>query len=371
MSFPTLWRHPEFAAGARETRDVALGIGAWGLVAGVAMSKAGLGAAIAIAMSLCVFAGSAQLAALPLMVQGAPLWVIWATAFCVNLRFVIFSAGWRPYLRSLPRAQRLFVAYFTVDFTYIAFMRRFPAPGDVRAQTAYVAGNVSVGWITFQNGVGEGGTNAVALTPYAGWEGTLLVENNVFRNLEGRMDSGYTAIQLDSDLGRLEVRNNLFVNNTTESGISPLHLIANSTDFSYVGRFTNNTVTANQSGSYAVTATGGGIWSVANNVFWDNEGDDLALGTYVFLSNNDIGSFCCNPVDESGDISVDPGFVDPVGGNYRPGGSSPLAEAGRNDAPGGVGTFDLGGGLRMIGGTVDIGAYERQDALFGDGFDSL
>ena len=233
------------------------------------------------------------------------------------------------------------------------------------------SGNVSVGWITFQNGVGEGGTNAVALTPYAGWEGTLLVENNVFRNLEGRMDSGYTAIQLDSDLGRLEVRNNLFVNNATESGISPLHLIANSTDFSYVGRFTNNTVTANQSGSYAVTATGGGIWSVANNVFWDNEGDDLALGTYVFLSNNDIGSFCCNPVDESGDISVDPGFVDPVGGNYRPGGSSPLAEAGRNDAPGGIGTFDLGGGLRMIGGTVDIGAYERQDALFGDGFDSL
>src|SRR5512144_414802 len=42
-------------------------------------------------------------------------------------------------------------------------------------------GNVSVGWITFQNGVGGGGTNAVALTPYAGWEGTLLVENNVFR----------------------------------------------------------------------------------------------------------------------------------------------------------------------------------------------
>jgi len=145
-----LWRHPEFAAGARETRDVALGIGAWGLVAGVAMSKAGLGAAIAIAMSLCVFAGSAQLAALPLMVQGAPLWVIWATAFCVNLRFIIFSAGWRPYLQSLPRAQRLFVAYFTVDFTYIAFMRRFPQPGDVRAQLAYLAGNIVVSWIAWQ-----------------------------------------------------------------------------------------------------------------------------------------------------------------------------------------------------------------------------
>jgi predicted branched-subunit amino acid permease len=145
-----LWRHPEFAVGAREARDVALGIGAWGLVAGVAMSKAGLGPVFAVAMSLCVFAGSAQLAALPLMVQGAPLWVIWATAFCVNLRFIIFSAGWRPYLRSLPRAQRLFVAYFTVDFTYIAFMRRFPQPGDVRAQLAYLAGNIAVSWIAWQ-----------------------------------------------------------------------------------------------------------------------------------------------------------------------------------------------------------------------------
>ena len=145
-----LWRHPEFAVGAREMRDVALGIGAWGLVAGVAMSKAGLGAAFAIAMSLFVFAGSAQLAALPLMVQGAPLWVIWATAFCVNLRFIIFSAGWRPYLASLPRAQRLFVAYFTVDFTYIAFMRRFPRPVDPRSHVAYVAGNATVSWIAWQ-----------------------------------------------------------------------------------------------------------------------------------------------------------------------------------------------------------------------------
>ena len=151
MTTPTpLWRHPEFAVGARETRDVALGIGAWGLVAGIAMSKAGLGAAFAVAMSLFVFAGSAQLAALPLMVQGAPLWVIWATAFCVNLRFIIFSAGWRPYFESLSRPKRLFVTYFTVDFTYIAFMRRFPRPGDVRAQLAYVAGNATVSWIAWQ-----------------------------------------------------------------------------------------------------------------------------------------------------------------------------------------------------------------------------
>jgi predicted branched-subunit amino acid permease len=149
-SLPPVWRHPEFARGAREMRDIALGIGAWGLVAGIAMAKSGLGAAVAIAMSLCVFAGSAQLAALPLMVQGAPLWVIWATAFCVNLRFVIFSAGWRPYFESLSRPRRLLLAYFTVDFTYIAFMRRFPKPAAMSDQVAYVAGNATVSWVSWQ-----------------------------------------------------------------------------------------------------------------------------------------------------------------------------------------------------------------------------
>jgi predicted branched-subunit amino acid permease len=147
---PPIWRHPEFARGAREMRDVALGIGAWGLVAGIAMAKSGLGAALAIGMSLCVFSGSAQLAALPLIVQGAPLWLIWVTAFCVNLRFVVFSAGWRPYFEPLSRPRRLLVAFFTVDFTYIAFTRRFPQPAPMRDQLAYVAGNAAVSWTAWQ-----------------------------------------------------------------------------------------------------------------------------------------------------------------------------------------------------------------------------
>ena len=94
-----LWRHPEFVRGARDMTSTALGIGAWGLLTGIAMAKSDLAMPLAVLMSLIVFAGSAQLAALPLLAGGAPLWVIWATALCVNLRFVIFSVGWRPLLR--------------------------------------------------------------------------------------------------------------------------------------------------------------------------------------------------------------------------------------------------------------------------------
>ncbi|MCK7493636.1 MAG: AzlC family ABC transporter permease [Comamonadaceae bacterium] len=94
-------------------------------------------------MSLLVFAGSAQLAALPLMASGAPIWVVWATALCVNLRFVIFSAQWRPYLTRLPaRRSALRLAYFTADLNYVLFMRRFPEPRPAPEQLPYFWGGV-------------------------------------------------------------------------------------------------------------------------------------------------------------------------------------------------------------------------------------
>jgi predicted branched-subunit amino acid permease len=51
------------------------GIGAWGLVVGIAMVKTGLTVPQAIGMTLLVFAGSAQLASLPLIAAHAPVWV--------------------------------------------------------------------------------------------------------------------------------------------------------------------------------------------------------------------------------------------------------------------------------------------------------
>lgn len=57
---------------------------------------------LALVMSLLVYAGSAQLAVVPLLAFGGPLWVVWLTAACVNLRFVIFSSMWRSYFQHLP-----------------------------------------------------------------------------------------------------------------------------------------------------------------------------------------------------------------------------------------------------------------------------
>jgi predicted branched-subunit amino acid permease len=73
---PEIHRHPEFRKGMRSIASVAPGIAAWGLMTGVAMVRSGMSVTVAVVMTLLVYAGSSQLAAIPLMVAGAPAWVI-------------------------------------------------------------------------------------------------------------------------------------------------------------------------------------------------------------------------------------------------------------------------------------------------------
>jgi predicted branched-subunit amino acid permease len=117
-----------FREGAVEAMPMAFGLAAWGLVAGVAMAKSGMGVPLAILMSLLVYAGSAQIAALPLIAAGAPVWVVWATTLCVSLRFMAFSFHYRPYFAHLPRRQRVALGFLMGDTTFALFIRRFPEP---------------------------------------------------------------------------------------------------------------------------------------------------------------------------------------------------------------------------------------------------
>ena len=148
------WQHPEFQLGLREMAAVSPGLAAWGLMTGVAMVKSGMGTVEAVAMTLVVFAGSSQLAAIPLIAAGAPIWVIWATAFCVNLRFVVFSAHMRPYLMHLPLRWRLFNGYLVADLSYVMFTKRFHHPPvdqvEQRDQLAYLGGGSFFNWTSWQ-----------------------------------------------------------------------------------------------------------------------------------------------------------------------------------------------------------------------------
>ncbi|HTD03479.1 AzlC family ABC transporter permease [Undibacterium sp.] len=128
------------------------GVGAWGLVVGVAMIKAGLTVPQALGMTLLVFAGSAQLASLPLIAAHAPAWVIFLTALVVNLRFVIFSAILAPHFSYLPWKQRAWLGYLSGDISVGLFMYRYPEPGFDRRKLPYLKGLIFPNWTAWQVG---------------------------------------------------------------------------------------------------------------------------------------------------------------------------------------------------------------------------
>jgi 4-azaleucine resistance transporter AzlC len=143
-------RRAAFRSGQRAIIPSLFGAAAWGLVSGVAMVKGGLPVPWALLMSLLVYAGSAQLAALPLIVAGAPLWVIVATGLITNLRFVIYSAAIRPYFAHLPSRQRAALGFFMTDFTFTLFMRHAQEGRLPEHRDAWFAGVCTNNWITWQ-----------------------------------------------------------------------------------------------------------------------------------------------------------------------------------------------------------------------------
>lgn len=148
------WKSPAFIEGARMSAPSQFGMGAWGLVVGVAMIKAGLTLPQALGMTLLVFAGSAQLAALPLMAAHAPAWVIFVTALIVNLRFLIMSALIAPRFAHLHWFKRTVLGFFTGDITVALFMNRFPqmwsSAAEEREQRDFLKGLVVPNWFVWQ-----------------------------------------------------------------------------------------------------------------------------------------------------------------------------------------------------------------------------
>jgi predicted branched-subunit amino acid permease len=130
-------------------------------------------------MTFFVYAGSSQLAAIPLITAGAPLWVILATGFCVNLRFVVFSLHLRPYMMHMPRWRRLLNGYLTADMSYAMFTRRFPQRGTTpqqwREEEAFLSGNYFVTWTSWMGtsviGIGLG--NLIPMSWGLGFAGVL------------------------------------------------------------------------------------------------------------------------------------------------------------------------------------------------------
>ncbi|CFB60363.1 AzlC protein [Pandoraea apista] len=135
-----------FAAGFRIISPLLPAIFSWGLVTGVAMSKSILTVPQAIGMSLMLYAGSAQLASLPLFAAGMPLWTILLTVGIVNLRFVIFSAALQPHFSYLSLPRRIVLGYVNGDLGFVMFMNQNFASGYVPGKEGTYYGITISNW---------------------------------------------------------------------------------------------------------------------------------------------------------------------------------------------------------------------------------
>lgn len=181
-------RQPAFMQGLRDMLGTMPGIAAWGLVTGVAMVKSGMPLPLAVFISLTVYAGSAQLAVLPLLMVGAPLWVVWFTAICVNLRFVILSTMWRSFFSHLRLRHRLSIAYFSGDVIFVAFAKRYPEAVKQPEQVPYFWGAALTNWLGWQipSIAGIYLANVIPLSWGLGFAGVLALLGVMYSMLKDR-----------------------------------------------------------------------------------------------------------------------------------------------------------------------------------------
>jgi predicted branched-subunit amino acid permease len=139
-----------FFEGIRDMSPMLLGIVPFGIVCGVGAIAAGASPVAALAMSMIMFSGAAQIVATQLLVAGAPFAVIVLSCLVVSLRLLMYSAAMAPYLRPLDHRWRNVLSYVLTDQAFAGTIQRFRASGDLAANASYFLGTGVLLWTVWQ-----------------------------------------------------------------------------------------------------------------------------------------------------------------------------------------------------------------------------
>ena len=120
----------EFRLGIRDELPILVGVVPFGLIYGISALAAGIPPASAQAMSSVVFAGSAQLVLVQLVQADAPLVVMLATGFVVNLRHALYSASLSPHTSRLSLGWKVILSYLLTDEAYAVTITHYSRPDD-------------------------------------------------------------------------------------------------------------------------------------------------------------------------------------------------------------------------------------------------
>jgi 4-azaleucine resistance transporter AzlC len=143
-------RRQELLTGARDIVPLLLGAAPFGLIYGTMATAAGLSATAAMAMSLMVFAGSAQFVAVGLVAVRTPVLIIVLTTFIVNLRHMLYSATLLPHLKHLPQRWYIPLAFLLTDETFAVTVHRVQKEDASPFKHWYQLGSSIVMYINWQ-----------------------------------------------------------------------------------------------------------------------------------------------------------------------------------------------------------------------------
>ena len=132
------------------------GIVAFGVITGVAMVASGIAPAVAMLISIVVFAGASMVAAAQLLASGTPALLVVATTLFINLRFMMYSASLRLHFGREPLGWRLLMAYLQADNVYGLTIMRYADKPDAPGERDFFMGAALVIWLAWQLSVAAG-----------------------------------------------------------------------------------------------------------------------------------------------------------------------------------------------------------------------
>ena len=115
----------EYLSGVKAVVPILFGVIPFGMIYGVLAVDAGMTSLESQAMSIIVFAGSAQFIVAQLIGNAVLPVVVVVTIAVVNLRHLLYSASISPYFVHLSRPWKYVLAYFLTDEAYAVAITHF------------------------------------------------------------------------------------------------------------------------------------------------------------------------------------------------------------------------------------------------------
>ncbi|MEP7043164.1 MAG: right-handed parallel beta-helix repeat-containing protein [Dokdonella sp.] len=224
-------------------------------------------------------------------------------------------------------------------------------------------GAVDVRGLTLQNGDGAQPGTGLQVNYLVSANAAVAIQDVVVRNNHSSGNAG--GVFVTAGGGTLWFVNNQITGNSADGNYGGGLITGNGTD----SEVYNNTVARNT--TVAVSGAVGGLYcggtascNVHGGIFWNNTGAGLYLGGDGTLRYNDYGVLGGQaPGTSEGNVSVNPQFVDADNGDFHLAGNSPLL----GTSPYYSYAIDLDGNPPTESGRIDLGAYE--ETIFVDGVD--